>query len=325
MHFEYAVDPGLMADLATARALGDRFGWTEGRLISEYPTGWKRLAYDAIAASGLQDVKKASLKRRLEKLQGSLVRRMCTHWDPGQAWLPQALEHHRAFPFHAIVAADGGSDAGPVISAEDDISSGSLWEAPGGVVRRSADDLARAASLVISVSSRVLLIDPYLDPNDRRSRDSLAALFNTLRRPPLRVNRAPAIELHTTVKSYLDRGETADVERLAEYSSRFFRRCEERWADVIPADIRFSVTVWLDNDQRFHNRYVLTKLCGVGYPIGLDAAGEETQETDDLFRMTREQHETRWQEFTGTSRAFVQVAGPHLVAGTAPPVREATA
>lgn len=320
MFYEYAVDPSLLADPNASSALTERFGWPKGRLIAEYPSKWLRYAHQAIEGSPALPVQKYRLKRRLELLGRHLVRRAATRWDANSAWFIQALAEHERVSFHAIVTAGRGADAAASISWEADDPDVGLWAVPGGVTSRSADAIADEVFLLAASASRVLLVDPHFDPCAGRFTATLQAILVRLGRPPVR-GPVPIVELHTSLGNARQLGEL-DAEGRRKLCNTYLGNCSHRLPLVVPADVKLSVTVWAarEGGQGYHNRYVLTEHGGIALGTGLDAGRAGANESDDLHRLTKEQHERHWANLTTDAGPYDLVAGPVPIRGSAPPL-----
>lgn len=97
------------------------------------------------------------------------------------------------------------------------------------------------------------------------------------------------------------------------------RVCQDRLPQILPEGRRIKVTVLRPRGggERIHNRYVLTKFCGVSFGSGLDVADDEdtrqdrpTRQTDDLCRLSREQLVERWGQYVSARQHFDIAAGP---------------
>lgn len=320
MFYEYAVDPCLLADPNAARALSERFGWPKGRLIAEYPRRWVRLAYEAVERSSELQVEKHRRKRRLELLSRHLIRRSGTSWDAGRAWLDQALAEHGRASFRAIVTATGEADSAPKIGWDPDDPDAGPWAVPGGVTSRTPEALADAVNLLAKCATRLLLVDPHFTPSETRFTSTVKAILAALARPPDR-GAAPAVEIHTLLGSPRELRDL-DTSVRHERAMTYLGNCRHLLSPIVPADLQLSVTVWAErpNGQPFHNRYVLTEHGGIGLGTGLDAGRDGSDETDDLYRLTTEQHARRWAELTSGVGQYDLVAGPARIEGTAAPL-----
>ena len=309
-----------MADLEACRAFGERFGWPTGRVIAEYPTQWIRLAYRHIDESSLQPVKKKSLKTRLNRMRRHLIRRAATDWHGDTPWVAQALLEHGRAPFRAIVTGGGGPVVDPVISWDTDDTEAGLWSVPSGVTVRSPEAIADGLALLAAGARRLLLVDPHFDPTAARFTATLRAMLVRLGQLPVR-GTLPNVELHILLGSRRELREL-DAEARRKRAEIYLSNCAQRLAPLIPANLQFSVVVWAEREhgQSFHNRYALTEHGGIALGTGLDAATDGRSETDDLHRLTRDQHQTRWASLTTTSATYDQLAEIFLIAGSAAPL-----
>jgi hypothetical protein len=91
-------------------------------------------------------------------------------------------------------------------------------------------------------------------------------------------------------------------------------RCLEKLPRILPRDQSVLVTVLRQRSggEKVHNRYILTKLAGVSFGVGLDSADDgDTGQSDDLCRLSSEQLNKRWGQYVSARTSWFDVAaGP---------------
>lgn len=287
MIHEFAVEPELAATwgrLAEFRHFIRAFGRGTPRVVSRFPSSWKRLVWDSARPNS--ELERKRLEEMLKQLSDGMVRRgrAC---DPDAAWLPNAKAEHGRSPFAGILAREGDAN-GPVIGAEH-LADSPAWNCPNGLVcSRTSTALAAAVAPVLRVCRRVAFIDPHFGPENVRHRGPLRAFLRAV------MDRRPGgppddVFLMTSIKS----------------TSEFFRTESQRH---LPALIPRGMTVVLRRlrdragGERLHNRYVLTDIGGILFGVGLDE-GEATQ-NDDLSILSADQYALRVEQYFGPSSAF---------------------
>jgi len=103
MLFEYAVEPkAIGADWQTCRYLMEKFGFDCGRLISLFPKGWFRMAYEA--SGHLKPIERKRVEEILGRSRTSKVIRSGRPYSADMDWLGNAVLQQGIDPFHAIIA-----------------------------------------------------------------------------------------------------------------------------------------------------------------------------------------------------------------------------
>lgn len=80
MIHEYALEPALLNNWRDFRYFTEKFGFSEGRLISRYPRRWKKMVIESLSETGLNRTK---IVERLKKLDDRMLPRQ-HEWNPGQ-------------------------------------------------------------------------------------------------------------------------------------------------------------------------------------------------------------------------------------------------
>ncbi len=308
MFKEYALDPGLLTNWQALRYFSEKFGWSCGRLLCEYPKRWKRMVYEAI--SNETWVNRQRMEERLRRIDDRLVRRRGTAFDDALAvddslWARNAIERHNDLPFQAIITGDHGLQESQVIIADDLDENHPLMRVASGVVPRNAEQFAEAASLLLKTGTELVLVDPYLDMGELRWQNTLAALLATATESTYR-DIQPVVKIHSGIGGGHGKDRGIINRRIAE----FRRQSEHFLPRLVPNNLHVDVFLWLscEGGEQFHNRYLMSEHAGLGLGTGLDEARlvENSGEgpTDDWFRLTPEQYNKRWQQFQPESCPF---------------------
>ncbi len=286
MLHEYALEPALLSSWERFRYLTERFGVSQGRLISRYPRRWKALVYTVLEACSEIDRKR--VEERLSRLDDRMMTRI-HDWDAARDWLSNAETEHATRPFHAIVAGANPRGNEAILLADDLDEETPRWHVSRAiVVPRQAVDLANALSPLLRVARVIVLIDPHFDPYRERARATLAEF---LARARLRENGIPIerVEFHT---------------RFDENNAGFDVECRRRLPRRIPAGIQVRFVRWRERagGEGLHNRYVLTERGGVSLAWGLDEGAPA--QTDDLSLLEEGLYRARWEQYCGANPAF---------------------
>lgn len=124
MFYEYAVDPECYADSDQIKRLTREFGWSEGRLISNFPATWLRKvkqAQDEVSKQ-LTFIQKNILTEEwewLRKHKDKLLINSGRNFDGNSDWISNALHQHKNKCFQAIIAHQKKSKDDDLLLPED--------------------------------------------------------------------------------------------------------------------------------------------------------------------------------------------------------------
>lgn len=291
---EFAVDPTAVVACDSPVKFLDEFGPGTGRLIAPLPkeNRWMGAAARALEEGTPRTLRaRARLEDRLAQLRLSRPAREALFspkprsYDGTLPWIDNAVAQHGTAPFQAIIAEDARAHFSP---DEADSLEPRFRTARGLRVPRTAPGIVGALTRLLALSSRVVLVDPYFDPEVARFRDVPAEIFGRL---------AAGAEVDIVTGSRLPAG--AWPAKINRYLER-----------LIPPGI--SVRVILLEEQpggpKLHARYVLTNAGGVGVETGLDvgAPGQET----DLHLLSATPYERAWREYVDRAGFTVMATFP---------------
>jgi hypothetical protein len=265
---------------------------------------FRQLVPDATAESGAWQ----RLDALLQRLSERIVERNSSE-GRGANWLDSALAEHRVRPFHGISITTPATDVAEVITPAALFSDRPppAWTVPPcPTIPRKPDDFAEALRPLLTRCREAVFVDPWFDPLKPRFIEPLLTMLGVLWGPD-RCVESPAARL------ILAEGEG----RRKRDGASLMGLCSERLSSRLPQGRSLTVTVLRQRErgEKIHNRYVLTKFAGVSFGTGLDVAEhEETEQTDDLCRLSREQLTKRWGQYvSGKGSYFDIAAGPSTI------------
>ena len=315
MIYEFALDPELVARWHDPREWAifrEGFAPETGRVGSAYPwkPKWRKAVvkafHDAMPAATADSQSWRRLEVLLDKLAERMVERESSHPELPK-WLDRAVAEHRERPFHGILSV-GEANSVPEVITPDMLFSErppSAWAVPPNPAPpRTAQGLAQAVAPLLTRCGEVVFVDPWFDPRESRFATTLQAMLEVLWGPRHCVS-APRAQL------ILAEGEG----RRARDGTWLLSLCRDRLPEIVPHGHGVLVTVLRQRPgrEKIHNRYILTKLAGVSFGVGLDAADNgDTGQSDDLCRLSSEQLNKRWGQYvsSGRSHDFDVAAGP---------------
>jgi hypothetical protein len=269
MLFEYALEPTILSSWPTFQQLVSQFGVEHGRLISRYPSKWKKMVYEALGSC--TTIEKHRITESLTRIDYRLLVRQC-QWVNGNSWLQNAEQEHASRPFHAIIADDNPRSNSSVLvhASLDPTAPPPLWDVPRSqIIERTAQKMADVLAPLLSIASRVVLVDPHFGAENRRHRVVLETIIATLAQN-LRGRVWPEIRYIT--------GNKADASFFRETCLRELPRRLATGSAVVFVSV---------NSADIHNRYVLTDRGGVQLGDGLDECEAGAGRTDCFTLLAR--------------------------------------
>lgn len=298
MIHEFALEPQLLASWESFRYLTEKFGVSQGRLISRYPKRWKGQVYEALAACG--EIERKRIEVKLQEIDAKLISRF-HEWNDGIEWLANAEREHLQRPFRAIVARDNPRNDRFVLKGGELDEGMAEWHVDRSCrVPRDAISLADKLAPLLRCAQEIYFIDMYFDPNRQRSQRTLKEFCA----------RAMA------------RG-TAAIPRVVRFLTRydpmyvgFNEACNKTLPPLIPRGLRVEVNCLeeLPDGEGLHNRFLLTDRGGVTLGWGLDEG--VASQTDDLSLMDQAHFEERRAQYCSDPGAF-RIRSTTMVIGTA--------
>jgi len=252
------IDPLVFAELDQYwKLFAQQFGASRGRLICEFPKGWKKLVFEDFQTTYRGQVAFEELRKVLG--EKSFVRRKGST-AAGETWLERAFDEHSKDPFSLIVVSSKAAESTgldlPLCRSEDVAD----FEVPvSQSVRRSLPDLFTPAAKLLRYSRRVRFVDPYFSPHQEQWRASVKCLLELCASDDV---VKTFIEFHTMV-------DQRDAEPFEEW-----RKSCELLCSSIPSGLKLKVVRWdvgTETQEKLHDRYILTELGGLKYGWGLGA------------------------------------------------------
>ena len=292
----FAIDPKICQNLDWFRYCTEHCQPSQGRVIADLPSGqWYENA-NAILDQHVQElnlppIKVRSLKSCLNIVRGQLVDRPGTEqtswYDISQfSWITEIEKEHRREPFSAVVSPDYARAEDTELKYHPDELNRNVeaWNTPSGVaITRSPGEFVDAILPMLRVTSNIHFVDRYFNvdanslftENYQQIIEDLAKHRNTPDYP------FPELTIHCC----------PDPDEMTEKGkSNIKKGLEKHYADLIPRGNSVTVFAWqIEEDVEikkgnhpFHNRYVLTKHCGVIVGYGTDSAKAPTDAPDIL-------------------------------------------
>lgn len=316
---EFALDPELVArwhDPKEWAFFREAFAAETGRVGSRYPKKWQQEVRKRFreshpnATEASQDWQR--MDALLQLLSNGMVERESSHQDC-PTWLGKAVAEHRERPFDGILSATSYESVPEVITPDMLFLDNppTAWKVSQRVaVQRTVEGFTQALTPLLTRCKEAVFVDPHFDPNKPRFRDSLGSMLKVLWGPGSCVSEPKAQLIMAEGTNFNKKDDHRDA-------SWLLTECKNRLPRMLPAGRSLKVTVLRERQggEKIHNRYVLTKLAGVSFGIGLDVSNDdETGHTDDLCRLSSDQLKLRWGQYVTAHRSYFDIAaGPQEI------------
>lgn len=274
---EFAVEPeAIVSSYREFSYVIEKFGICEGRVISEFPKKWRRMVYEAAIARHRGTTEQSKIEERLRRLPpGVLINLARPSGDGQEGWLARALQEHERLPFDYILASRTVEHAVIVPIEQFDGEHSCLQITREMSIQREPNLMADACDFLLRTAQHVKLVDPHFDFSHDRFVQPFCAFVQRLK---------PG----TLVEIYRD-SEVASAE-LARRANRLLPAC-------LPAGVTVRLIVW--TAEPMHNRFLMTNLGGVRFGVGLDAAGPDSAQEDEVSLMVPAVWQSRWALYSG--------------------------
>ncbi|MFT3695697.1 MAG: hypothetical protein QM831_21345 [Kofleriaceae bacterium] len=297
MFHEYALEPTALSSWASVRYFLDAFAPWKGRFIAAYPKDWKRRVYEGLRCP---DIEKKSIEDRLSRLDRRyFADRKGAPFDPSKSWVDNALAENQREAFRAVIVADSIVRGGNVLNANLLDETNPLWLVEQGrFVARDPAALRDAIRLLLRLSTRIALIDPYFRPHQRDKASAFAALSSC-------VSAASQLEVHARLG--VEGDPTHDW---------FKEKCEVHLPGLLDLGRTTTVHTWgqRPGGQRLHNRYLLTNIGGVKFGDSVERG--QAGERDHISILDESSRAELWSQFIDPAGAFDRIGSPVAVTGS---------
>lgn len=291
MLHEFALDPEVISDWKSLRFFADNFGFSQGRLISEFPkkSKWKKLVYEAVSRRRVGEIERLKIVEKLNSIDSKIIAQKRLY-NGEISWIDNAIEQNKTQPFHAIITEKNQPNIEHILVAEEVDETSQLWNVPTQKrVARNAEDLARAVSSMLKIAKEIILIDPYFDPDKRRFRRPLENFLSEALHQNSEVRR---IEYHIKVEF------ENDTERTT-LENNLNNACQSRIVPLIPDGFPLTLIRWKEREggKKFHARYILTDRGGVLIENGLDDDNGDGGQVTPIVLLNSDLYSEVWNDF----------------------------
>ena len=155
MNEKFALDPTACRNALELKYLLEKFGFSQGRFLVEYPAKWRKLLYQHIDT--FPPVEQQKAKRFVEKARDRGLLPSGLPFDANQPWMSNAIAQKRQGQLTQVIG-----EAHPDALASTDVDDDVLGDSGSIRVLATAENLIRLAQPLLDASGEVVLIDPYV-------------------------------------------------------------------------------------------------------------------------------------------------------------------
>lgn len=319
---EIAVDPDAIRTWRDFQLVWSKMGFAKGRLIACFPDkgpdrdrkdqSWAWRVLESIKRNKLDSGKTPKIRELLIQESKFRLTKRGRRFDHNEPWTSNAAREHREQPFAALILNE--TAPGNFHCTLDELETEAcpaclLHDQHVASLPKQPDKFADALFPMLRHAKELRFVDPYFLKNS----DSLEGFRFSSKHAS--VVREIAKKLHSihrvpqTVEFHL-RDTGCDVEdQLAAFTSQIGKSLPQSWTA--------KAYLWREQEEgrRFHARYILTDIGGVGSEYGLDK-GRNDLDLTDLYLLPETLRIERTMDFSLENDAFKLAAEPRLFRGT---------
>lgn len=294
MIHEYALEPAVMSDWNNFRYFYEKFGVEHGRLISRFPSKWKKRVWKACrhfyeTCELTSDIKLKKIEESLMNIEDKLTI-SSRDYDNEKNWIENAIEQHTNNPFRAIISSNNPSNDSYILLADELDVTNTLWDVKREkVIPRRAEEITSCARLLIKLSKEIIIVDPFYNPADDRWMKTIECILGCCSDN----DYIKRFEIHTKIVRY-ERGRE-------ETRETWLSNCQRFVPKNMPSNFSIKMIRWREHDDRLHPRYILTEKGGIRVDAGLD---EFPNGTTDISLLDRELYIQRWNDYHEETSPF---------------------
>lgn len=265
---EYAVEPQALSEFMHLKYVVEKFGYSQGRLLSKFPSDWLRQVYTA--TESMPDVRRKAATVLLQRLKSDGLASFGRQFIPARSWTENAIRESEVMAFKAIISATPAEGCVPV----DDVTE-ELVQVPLSVrVLATADNLCTPMSLLLRSEPELVFVDPYWRVGRVKTRNVMERILSVASEGKCRSL--------TFVCPNDQRVE--DIEHVR-------RLLNEHFGDWVKGGFTIRACQISDDstEDKLHARYVVGRRAGLRYDKGFDESPDERVEIGIMDRKLHEE------------------------------------
>ncbi|MFY0700381.1 MAG: hypothetical protein JXR04_06135 [Bermanella sp.] len=263
MYSVFGIEPESVNNWHDLRHITEKFGFSKGLLIGQYPKKWMKMVIDSSKENGVGDIELAKIIEKLQQIKDDRFYKTGLPFSPDKEWIDNIEGDGVIDNFNSVITKDRNFP--PKFYQSDNIEENVFEDHRETQVERKASCLAGLSSKLLLMSKTLILIDPYFQPK-RKCTSVIDEFLKIKHESGIDFEK---IEVFTSYSNYA----VSDEQYIEDYIKE------------TKLDFDFLVEIIrLDNDLLdfdFHARYLLTDVGGIRYDRGfvepLDHAKRDTK------------------------------------------------
>ena len=184
LHNEFAISVDQVRDFRDLILLESRFGFHKGSMISAFPKNWlKNLDHEL--RKKVDDHQVDNITDNLKKFKTQCLIKSGRDYNSSKQWIDAVLESNQQKAFHRIV--DKSKHQPPEFINSIELLSDDDFEVSPQVFRTESD-LAGASSLLLSISEKITLLDPFFCLSKVGYQKTLASIIQLCKKKNVSIN-----------------------------------------------------------------------------------------------------------------------------------------
>lgn len=266
MHSIFAIEPEAINNWKDLRYVVEKFGFSKGLLIGQYPKRWLALVYEACKKNVQSDSELKKIEEKLSLIKKDRVFQLGLPYTPPD-WLNNMLSEEIISHLDGVIVK--GNAVNPKHHQLDSVHESIFENHRETKVKKQATYLAEAATYLLFDTTQIVLIDPYFRPKEK----CIKVLNEMLSISESGKNKINKVSVFVAFSK--DPRSHEDV-------ITSYKLLLNQW---IEKGIEFNVSRLQDDalDFDFHARYLLTDKGGLRYDRGFVEPNDHSvreQETD---------------------------------------------
>lgn len=164
MNEEFAIEPTAFKDFKDVRFVLGKFGFHEGRFISELPGKWVKEVYFQLEKlpDGPSKLRAKELVRKTAKDYGGMVS-SGVNFDPSKSWLINTVTCGKEFAGILVSNETENGKQEDGLKSIDDIDDSFFGSCREVKLRATVEEFGRVATRLLDFSNEIFMVDPYFN------------------------------------------------------------------------------------------------------------------------------------------------------------------
>ena len=265
MEYEYAIEPEVVASSwNNCRYVMSLFGLENGRLISQFPSGWFSEIHHL--SKQLPDMERSRVQEKLISAKRECkVMKFSRPYDSNKSWIENAIFEHQQESFGGVIVLEKMKPPRPQIFPIQELDEKEIPIAS--QIPTDEASILGVSHGLLRFGSRIEIVDPHFRL-DRKIEDAKSRrLVNSILEVLKEYKRCSMVKIH-----YKDHSSMPTIQ--------LFRERLGNFPSLVPEGMKLEMYRWTekaDCPYDFHGRYLLTDKGGVFFDGGFGRTERDKQ------------------------------------------------